>query len=143
MSSLPPLKTDPKYGYFARWPEEGDAWLHPDDVALARTLIPSMRVFRRDGASGEFGLFHYGELTFRARPTLWQEVEPEGFELGDWVEVRTRGLANDPRTGTISEMLWDDGAVRIVYQITVGDQPLEARYSSDDLKHVDPTQRLD
>jgi hypothetical protein len=143
MPSLPPLKTDPKYGYFARWPEEGDAWLHPDDVALVRLLIPSMRVFRRDGTSGEFRLFHYGELTFRARPTLWQEVEPEGFELGDWVEVRTRGLANDPRTGAISEMHWDERADRMVYQIIVNDHPLEPRYTSDDLKHVDRTEQLE
>ena len=104
----PPLKTDPKYGYFPWWPEDGDDWIHPDDVATARGMIPSGRVFRRDGTEGDYLVMHYGDVTLRVRRTLWQEVEPEGLEIGDWVEVLTRGMRNEPRTGTIREMLWDD-----------------------------------
>jgi len=139
MPALPPLKTDPKYGYFSRWPEEGDDWLHPDDVAAARALIPSGRIFRRQGREGEYGRMHYGDVTLRVRPTLWQEVAPEGFEIGDWVEVRTRGLANEPRTGTIAEVMWDDHAGGIRYQIVENGQRIETSYTRDDLKHVDPT----
>ena len=79
---------------------------------MARTLIPSGRIFRRDGRDGDYVLVHYGDVTLRVRPTLWQEVEPEGFEIGDWVEVRTRGLANEPRTGTIAEIAWDSARGR-------------------------------
>ena len=104
MSNLPPLKIDPKYGYFPWWPEEGDDRFHPDDLAAARALIPSGRIFRRAGRDGDYQLMHYGEVTLRVKPTLWQEVEPEGFEIGDWVEVLSRGLANEPRTGTIAEI---------------------------------------
>jgi len=136
---LPPLKTDPKYGCFPWWPEEGDDWIHPEDVATARTMIPSGRVFRRDGTSGGYVLLHYGTATLRTRPTLWQEVEPEGFEIGDWVEVLTRGLLNAPRTGTIAEMLWDEHASAIRYQIVENGQIIETLYTRDDLKHVDPT----
>ena len=32
------LKTDPKYGVYPWWPEDGNDWLHPDDVATARTV---------------------------------------------------------------------------------------------------------
>lgn len=137
----PPLKTDPKFGHFPRWPEDGDDWLHPEDVAGVRAMIPSERIFRRDGTTedGQFGLFHYGSIVFRARPALWQEVEPEGFEIGDWVEVLPRGMANAPRTGTISEMLWDGHTRAIVYQIVENGQPIETRYTRDDLKHVEPT----
>ena len=49
MENTPPLKTDPKYGYFPWWPQDGNDWLHPDDVAIARSMIPSNRMFRRDG----------------------------------------------------------------------------------------------
>ena len=143
MSDLPPLATDPKYGYFPWWPEEGDAWLHPDDVAAARSLIPSGRIFRRDGSDDGYGLFHYGDVTLRAKPTLWQEVEPEGFEIGDWVEVRTRGLANEPHTGRIAEVVWHDHADEIRYQIVENDQQLETLYARDDLKHVEPTPPVD
>lgn len=138
MPDLPPLATDPKYGYFRWWPEEGDAWLHPDDVATARAIIPSGRIFRRDGTDGEYGLFHYGEVTLRARPVLWQEVEPEGFEIGDWVEVRTRWMTNEPRTGTIAEMMWDEHASEIRYQIDENGKRIETEYAREDLKCVEP-----
>ena len=142
MPPLPPLKTDPKYGYFGRWPEDGDDWLHPEDVATARALIPSQRVFRRDGKQGEYGLFHYGSVTLRARPTLWQEVEPEEFAIGDWVEVLTRGMLNEPRTGTIAEMLWDDRLEQIRYQLVDNGLPIEKLYTREDLRRVEPTPPL-
>lgn len=142
MSELPPLKTDPKYGHYPWWPEDGDGWVHPEDVAAARALIPSGRIFRRDGSAGGYLLMHYGEVTLRVRPTLWQEVEPEGFEIGDWVEVRSRGLANEPRTGTIAEIAWDDNAGEIRYQIVENGQRIETLYARDDLKHVDPTPQI-
>lgn len=139
MPELPPLKIDPKYGYFPWWPEEGAAAFHPEDVALARTLIPSGRIFCRDGLEGEYGIYGYGELTLRIRPTLWQEVRPEGFEIGDWVEVRTRGLVNEPRTGVVAEMFWDahEGAIR--YQLVENDRRIETLYEREDLKRVEPT----
>jgi hypothetical protein len=132
-----PLKTDPKYGYFPRWPEDGDGWIHPEDVALARAMIPSQRIFRREGADGNYGLLRYGETILRVLPALWQEVSPEGFEIGDWVEVMPRGMTNEPRTGFIREMFWDERDRSIRYQIVEIDQPVEQLYAREDLKRVD------
>jgi hypothetical protein len=139
---LPPLKVDPKYGCFPWWPEDGNDWVHPDDVALARSIIPSGRVFRRDTSDGEYLLMRYGDITLRVRRTLWQEIEPEGFELGDWVEVLSRGLRNEPRTGTIREMLWDARANVIHYFIAENEVPISDAYTRDDLRHVQPTEPL-
>jgi hypothetical protein len=136
---LPPLKTDPKYGCFPWWPEDGNDWVHPDDVALARSVIPSGRVFRRDSSDGEYLVMRYGEITLRVRRTLWQEVEPEGFELGDWIEVLSLGLRNEPRTGVIREMLWDPRASVIHYFIAENNVPINEPYARDDLQHVQPT----
>lgn len=135
-----PLKTDPKYGCFPWWPEDGNGWVHPEDVAQARAMIPSGRVFRRDGTDGEFLLMHYGDITLRVRRTLWQEVEHEGFELGDWVEVLSRGLRNEPRTGVIREILWDERTNVIHYLITENDVPINEPLTRDDLRHIEPTQ---
>jgi hypothetical protein len=136
--TAPPLKTDPKYGYFPWWPEDGDAWVHPEDVATARAMIPSDRVFRRDGTAGQLVVMHYGDVRLRVRRTLWQEVEPPEFEIGDWVEVRTRGMRNEARTGPIREILWDDHQKRLVYQISENGQPIAERYTRDDLERVEP-----
>jgi hypothetical protein len=133
-----PLKTDPKYGYFPHWPQDGNDWLHPEDVAIARAMIPSSRVFRRDGVVGEYFVLHYGDVTLRARPALWQEVEPEGIEIGDWVEVLSRGMLNEPRTGTIREILWDESARAIRYQISEGGQPVDRLYAREDLQRIEP-----
>lgn len=136
--TAPPLKTDPKYGCFPWWPEDGNDWVHPDDVAAARSIIPSGRVFRRDGTEGDYLLLHYGEMRLRVRPALWQEVPFEDLEIGDWVEVLTRGLRNEPRTGTIREILWDDRERRLQYQIQENGQPIAQLYTRDDLRNVDP-----
>ncbi|MCI0335476.1 MAG: hypothetical protein L0228_19900 [Planctomycetes bacterium] len=150
--SAPPLKTDPKYGYFPWWPEDGDGWVHPEDVAAARGMIPRGRVspkremrvseklayvFRRDGAEGDFVLMHYGDVRLRVRRTLWEEVEPEGLEIGDWVEVLSRGMLNEPRTGVVRETLWDERGRALRYQITEGDQPIEQFYAREDLQRVE------
>jgi hypothetical protein len=136
--AAPPLKTDPKYGYFPRWPQDGNGWIHPDDVATARAMIPSGRVFRRDGTAGEYALLHYGDVTLRVRPALWQEVEPEGLAIGDWVEVLSRGMLNEPRTGTIREILWDEDERGLRYQICEAGQLIDHLYSREDLQRVEP-----
>jgi hypothetical protein len=138
MTTTPPLKTDPKYVCFLRWPQNGNDWLHPDDVARARTMIPSQRVFRRDGIDGEFHRLYYGNITLRARSALWQEVAFEGFDIGDWVEVLSHGMRNEPRTGIIREMLWDDSLRIIRYQIAENDVPIADLYAREDLQHVEP-----
>ncbi len=133
------MKTDPRYGYYPWWPEDGDDWLHPEDVELARQLIPSARIFRRDGEQGEFVLLEYGNQRLRVKRTLWQEVAWEGFEIGDWVEVLSRAKRNTPRTGVIREMVWDKNDRCIQYQILENTKPIPKYYSSEDLRHVEPT----
>jgi hypothetical protein len=136
--AAPPLKTDPKYGYFPRWPEDGNDWIHPEDVATARAMIPSGRIFRRESAMGAYAVLHYGDAAIRVRPALWQEVEPEGLNIGDWVEVISRGMLNEPHTGTIREMLWVEEEQAIRYQISSGGRPIERLYAPEDLQRVEP-----
>ena len=136
--TAPPLKTDPKYGYFPWWPEDGDEWVHPEDVATARAMIPSGRIFRRDGMRGSFAVFRYGDVALRVRPRLWQEVAHEGLEIGDWVEVLSCGMLNAPRVGIVRETLWDEDARAIRYQISENGTPLEQLYSREDLQLTEP-----
>ena len=133
------MKNEPRYGYYPWWPEDGNDWLHPEDVELARRMIPSQRVFRREGEQGPFVVLFYGEMRLRVLRTLWQEVSSEGFELGDWVEVLSRCGHNEPRTGTIREMVWDERARALRYQLLDNGQPISKFYSVDDIRHVEPT----
>jgi hypothetical protein len=135
---LPPLKTDPKHGFYPWWPEDGDEWIHPEDADSARGMIPSPRVWRRDGEHGPFVVLHYGPTRLRVKRTLWQEVPSEGFEIGDKVEVLSRGMKNTPRTGVIAEIHWEPRSHSMRYQITEGDTPIPNFYEADDLRHVEP-----
>jgi hypothetical protein len=139
---LPAIKTNPKYGHYPWWPEDGDDWLHPEDVALARSVIPSGRIFRRDGEAGPFVMLHYGDVQLRVKRTLWHEVAYEGFDIGDWVEVLSKGMQNTPRTGVISEMEWDARERAIRYRIREVDTVIPTWYAADDLRPVEPTPEL-
>ncbi len=134
------MKIEPRYGYYPWWPEDGNEWLHPEDVELARNMIPSMRVFRREGEQGEFVNLYYGDARLRVKRTLWQEVSGEGYEIGDWVEVLSRGKRNTPRTGVIREMTWNSKERCLQYRITENDKPIPNDFLAEDLRHVEPTQ---
>ncbi|MEM8865047.1 MAG: hypothetical protein AAGF31_05820 [Planctomycetota bacterium] len=141
---LPPLKTDPRYGHYPWWPEDGDAWLHPEDVQLARRTIPSPRIWRRDGKQGVFAILSYGADRLRVKPRLWQETPAPAFEMGDLVEVLPHGMQNDPVTGRICQVHWDDHTRTIYYQLACYqqssvDRVIETRYTANDLKLVEPT----
>ncbi|WP_442482690.1 DUF6960 family protein [Aeoliella sp. SH292] len=138
------LKTDPKYGYYPWWPEDespsGNDWIHPEDVELARSVIPSPRVWRRDGRQGDYVVLTYGKLLLRLQQLMWRELRWEGFDIGNLVEVRPQGMKHYHRTGVIREMLWDETTETIQYQLQELDEEIEnpQSYSAEDLKHVEP-----
>ncbi len=134
---LPDLKITPRYGYFPRWPEDGDAWLHPEDVETARSLLPSNRVWRHEGREGPLMVLRYGATRLRVRPALWIEVEHEGFDVGDHVEVKPLGGVNDPVTGRIRESRVNEITGDRYYQIDQSGTPLPAKLRAQDMKHVE------
>ncbi|TWT32359.1 hypothetical protein KOR34_41220 [Posidoniimonas corsicana] len=136
----PPLKLTPKYGYYPHWPQDGDDWVHPEDVALARSHFPSQRIWRRDEESGAYHTIRYGDLTLRVKSALWQEVAKPDYEIGDLVEVRTRLMRNEAHTGRVAEVQWDDYQGQVVYHIQENDRHLPNKYTSADLKPVDPAE---
>lgn len=132
------MKTDPKYGYYPWWPEDGNDWLHPEDVELARQLIPSPRVFRRDGRSDPYVILHYGELQLRVRRTLWQEVEWEGFNIGDSVEVLSRGMRNTPRVGVVRDIHCHGVSQGLRFLISDSGNPIPTEFTAEDIRLVEP-----
>ncbi|TWT88768.1 hypothetical protein Mal64_22560 [Pseudobythopirellula maris] len=142
--TLPPINNDPAFGYYPWWPktppgESSDEWVHPDDRERAKGVIPGPRVWRRDGQEGPYVILHYGDERLRVRRTLWCEVEPEGWEIGDEVSVRPLGMKNDPVIGFIRERLWDETEGAMRYELTVADGTLyEKQFASYELKRLEP-----
>lgn len=132
------MKIEPRHGYYPWWPEDGDAWLHPEDAALARTLIPSPRVFRREEGPAPYATLHYGEIRLRVKPALWQEIRTEGLEIGDWVEVLSRMRSNEPTTGVVCEIHWEAQAHELRYQVRHNEQVVPGWFARHDLRPLAP-----
>lgn len=128
-----PLKIPPKYGVFRWWPNDQN-WVHPDDLATARELIPSERIFRREDYDREYFLFTYGQQYLRARPVIWLEVKTEGYELGDQIEITSRVGKGHPMMATITGIHWDKQRGRILYTIFGNETRLPRAFSSEEFQ---------
>ncbi|MCH2181635.1 MAG: hypothetical protein MK108_06475 [Mariniblastus sp.] len=133
---LPDLRRPPRYGVYLWWPEEGFDWVHPDDVELAFALIPSKRVFCRQDDEAPYSLLRYGKQSIRVKPTMWYEVESEGYELDDLVEVKSKMGKLKPMVATIADIFWNRHDRKIDYFLHSAGRRLERAYRGDDLQMV-------
>jgi hypothetical protein len=136
-----PLKRPPQHGVYLRWPLDGDDWIHPEDVEAVKRVIPSRRIFRREDIDMEYAMISYGDLKLRVRPTMWLEVEYDGYWVGDQVEVRSQLGRRDHMIATIRDIHWDPDSGRIQYFLQSGQrEPLHTPFDVEDLQ---PVHRLD
>jgi len=140
------LKRESKLGVCLWWSDEQPFFLHPDDEEVARRLVPGRRVLRRSEcenfADRELGysLFEYGDLKFRALPAIWMELKGDGFELGDFVQVKSQNGKRHPVVATICEIKWNPNKRKIEYELSINDWTSGHIYCADELQ---PAPRLD
>jgi hypothetical protein len=134
------LKPEAKYGVFQWWIERAPPWVHPDDQAIADELVPGNRVFRKEQsenfADRELGYsdFIYGQQKLRALPGLWLEVETDGYEVADLVEIKSQYGKLRPRIATIVDIVWSRNAQTLEYFLKANDQRIEFAFSSSDFQ---------
>jgi hypothetical protein len=134
---LPDLKRPPFHVVLLHWPRDGEDWVHPDDRQLARSLLPSDRVFCCDDTEGPYNVISYGHRVLRIEPVLWQEVPHEGLRIGDHVEVLSRWGKNWPRIAVIREIRWRESQRTIAYQVRERTRDIPTLYAADDLRRLD------
>lgn len=129
------LSVLPKHG-FCLWPEDGEDWIHPNDLEIARKLIPSKRIFRKADCDDPvlrnlgYAEYRYGDRSFRGLPTLWHEVESDGYELGDTVELKSGYGKLRPIIADIVGMYWNRHEKTIEYELLRNGVPQLNRYQS-------------
>lgn len=116
------MDTFPQYGLMPRWPENGEGFIHPEDVAIVSRLIPTERVLRRDSFDGQYYHYRYGVLAFRLLPCMWLPIAGEGLDIGDDVEVMGVGMERDLFVGVITGMYYVRRKGRILYRLRRGVQ---------------------
>ena len=137
---LPALKRPPKFGVYLWWPEEGTSWVHPEDVGLATSMIQGPRIFKRTDLDEDYSKLEYGETQIRVRPTLWLEVDADGYELGDFVEVKSRMGQDEPLVAEISDIFWNHHTRIIEYYLSSAKKSLPNPY---EFAQIQPVQKLD
>ncbi|MEM9644846.1 MAG: hypothetical protein AAF989_07620 [Planctomycetota bacterium] len=126
----------PEYGIFPRWPEDGQSFVHPSDVAIVRRCIPSERVFRRDSFDGTYYQYQYGTTRFRLRPCMWLKVSIDGIDVGDQVETIGQGLERELFVATVWGMHFVRRKGRIVYRLRRGNQLVPNLYTAEHLRLI-------
>ena len=140
--SKPDLKLLTKHGVFLWGSDQLDKWVHPEDLELAAKIIPGYRIFRRepcrvqeDRDKGYAEIF-YGSQSLRIRPIVWLNVEPEGFTVGDRVEVLSDQGKRQPGLATIQEMEWNRYTQTIEYKLRGNELMFRRPYASEELRHA-------
>ena len=128
------MQQNPRYGYFPRWPQEGDDWLHPEDTHMARKVLPSYCIWRRESTTSEYDRMTYGTLSLRVLPAMWVEVKSEGIDVNDWVEVKSRLQQNTYRIARVREVRWDLHASAIRYQVESQGMLIPSAFGRADLR---------
>lgn len=134
------MRSELPYCVFPRWPQDDDAWIHPDDVPLVRRLIPGTRVFRRAGQEGAYFVLRYGKLRLRVRAAMHLALRGDGLDVGDLVEVCSQVGKNRALVATIGDMHWSARYGTIEYRLRRRAMTLARRYHAGDLRLV--TRRL-
>ena len=126
----------PDWGAYMRPPEDGVAWIHPQDIEIAQALIPSARVFRRSQWDGEHYWLHYGEITLRVRPTLWILTPPVDLDVGEQVELLSRYGANDAGIYHIADILFNARQNQIEFHLRRDDLVIGRPFVREDLRQL-------
>ena len=124
----------PEYGCFLRWPQDGQSFIHPDDVSIALQVVPSNRVLRREVFDGTYYHYSYGKLRFRLRPCMWLKLENEGIDIGDQVETVGAGLKRELFVAQIWGMYYVRRKGCILYRLRRGNQKVPNLYSRDQFR---------
>jgi len=124
----------PDYGFIPRWPQDGQAFIHPDDVPVATRCFPSERVLRRDRFDGVYYHYSYGAIHFRLRPSMWLKVKPEGIDIGDTVETIGTTLERDLFVAQVWGMYFVRRKGCILYRLRRGDTTVPNLYPASHLR---------
>ncbi len=124
----------PDYGYIPRWPQDGQGFIHPDDVPIATRCFPSERVFRRDRFDGVYYHYSYGAIRFRLRPSMWLKVKPDGIDIGDSVETTGTALERDLFVAQVWGMYFVRRKGCILYRLRRGDTTVPNLYPASHLR---------
>ena len=128
------MQTFPQYGCFLRWPQDGQGFIHPDDVPSATRCIPSPRVLRRDLFDDVYYHYRYGRMRFRLKPCLWLQIKSDGIDIGDSVETIGIGMERELFVAEVWGMYYVSRKGCILYRLRRADTVVPRLYAAHQLR---------
>ncbi len=123
----------PDAGVYLQWPESGNHWIHPDDITIAETSIPSHQVWLRKHWDGSYYHLSYGATELRVKPTLWLPVPIPDLHIEQQVELLSLNGKNDPGIFRILDVLFDQESNAIFYRLSRDGHPIPGDHPRSDL----------
>lgn len=132
----------PDFGVYLRWPIEGVDWIHPDDRAVAKGLIPSRKVLRREKWDGEYYWLRYGDQTIRVHPSMWVRVAETDLAVDQQVELLSCHGEHDAGIYRIAEIFFETKSQSIEYVLRRDRLEIPHFFQREDLRPLHVTHKL-
>lgn len=111
------------------WAENfGQAWVHPDDLAVTRELQPYGKVLRFDGQADGWAVVRYGNASIRATPSRLKKIPSPRFWLGDRVVESSRGA------GRVTKVMWHHDRAEAFFHVDFDQKKSSMRFFGADLE---------
>lgn len=120
------IEENARWGLYPWFEECGTHLIHPEDLAVVRTLVPGGKIFRVMGEDEKFIWLSYGEIEFRALPSLFKEILGKVHGIGESIVLK------DGRKGEVIGMQWHHQRAEPMYQLRVDGKKKSNRYWNED-----------
>lgn len=120
-------KTNPRWGLYPWFEEDGSELIHPDDLATVKRLMPHGLVFQLLGEGDGFIRLSYGDVVVRVRPSKFQEVIADVRTVGEAVRLV------DGRAGEVIGVQWHHKRAEPMYKLCMEGKKKSKRYWNSDL----------
>lgn len=122
-----------RWGFFTWSPEHqeyhGASMIHPDDLDSWNRSHPYGGLFECIKIEGKYLVLRHGEDTFRAKPDLFHSVKRPLKQIGDPVEVESKG---EQKTAVVVEIQWHHQKNEPFYFLIMDGKKSSKRYWNSD-----------
>lgn len=126
----------PDFGIYNLWPTPGTDWIHPDDVALVESLIPSSRVFERIRYEPPYYVLRYGDQSFRVKPAMWMRIAPTELQVGEQIEMLSCFGKYEPGIARIREITFNTQTHQYEYFLRKNDIDLPQPFAREQIRQL-------
>ena len=111
-----------RWGLYPWFEEDGPELIHPEDIAIVRSLLPNGKVFQQSSVEGDYIKLRYGDVEIRVRESLFRPLPVCPRSIGSTVTLK------DGRVGEVVGIQWHHKRDEPMYQLRIEGKKKSFRY---------------